>query len=329
MQGCVSRSKQWKAIWPSGMACVASFMLIASPGLVWSAENIETTLAKKLFGHLLVPDNLQPSAIGSYARGCMAGAEQMPADGPAWQAMRLERGRNWGQPVLVNYLKKLAQTAKNAGEWPGLLIGDMAQPRGGPMLTGHASHQIGLDADIWLSPMPAHRMTFKERSETSAISMLQNGTRVADLKKLSFRHMQLIARAANYPEVARIFVHPGIKKAICDVSKGQSRPWMRKIRPWYGHHYHFHVRLACPPGSTNCKNQNAPPAGDGCGKELSWWLSEEPWKPKKPSGKPKKKRKPVVLSSLPQQCRQVLKADDSAIYGTPLITIMPSPRPVL
>jgi murein endopeptidase len=30
----------------------------------------------------------------------------------------------------------------------GLLIGDMSQPRDGPMLYGHSSHQIGLDVDI-------------------------------------------------------------------------------------------------------------------------------------------------------------------------------------
>ena len=72
---------------------------------------------------------------------------------PTWQVMRLSRNRNWGHPKLVAFLERLAEKAKKVG-WNGLLVGDMSQPRGGPMLTGHASHQVGLDADIWLTPMP-------------------------------------------------------------------------------------------------------------------------------------------------------------------------------
>jgi penicillin-insensitive murein DD-endopeptidase len=55
---------------------------------------------------------------------------------------------------LLALLERLANDARSLDGWPGLLIGDMAQPRGGPMITGHESHQIGLDADIWLTPMP-------------------------------------------------------------------------------------------------------------------------------------------------------------------------------
>ena len=64
--------------------------------------------------------------------------------------MRLSRNRNWGHPKLVEFLERLSAKGAKVG-WPGLLVGDMAQPRGGPMLTGHASHQVGLDADIWLT----------------------------------------------------------------------------------------------------------------------------------------------------------------------------------
>ena len=51
-------------------------------------------------------------------------------------------------------MERLAAKVPKVSNWPGLLVGDMAQARGGPMLTGHASHQVGLDADIWLTPMP-------------------------------------------------------------------------------------------------------------------------------------------------------------------------------
>ena len=33
------------------------------------------------------------------------------------------------------------------------------------MITGHESHQIGLDADIWLTPMPNRLLTCKERED--------------------------------------------------------------------------------------------------------------------------------------------------------------------
>ena len=58
--------------------------------------------------------------------------------------------------------KRLAESGKRVG-WNGLLIGDMSQPRGGPMLNGHSSHQIGLDVDIWFTPMPDHELSPEER----------------------------------------------------------------------------------------------------------------------------------------------------------------------
>ncbi len=49
-----------------------------------------------------------------------------------------------------------------------------AQPRGGPTLSGHASHQTGLDADIWLTPMPNRQLSRKEREDTSAVMMVRD-----------------------------------------------------------------------------------------------------------------------------------------------------------
>nr|WP_321458588.1 penicillin-insensitive murein endopeptidase [uncultured Cohaesibacter sp.] len=302
------------------------------------------TPAKTLFGKQRLPANLQARSIGSYAKGCQAGAVALPVDGPAWQAMRLSRNRNWGQPVLVDFLEKLARDAKAYDGWNGLLVGDMSQPRGGPMSSGHASHQIGLDADIWLRPMPAQRFTVNQRETESAISMLKAGTRTVDPRKFTSAQFRLIKRAASTPGVERIFVHPGIKKALCDMA-GSDRAWLRQVRPWYGHYYHFHVRLACPPGNSACKNQAPPPQGDGCGKELAWWLSDAPWTPKKPDPKkPPVKKRVVTLADLPDACRAVLEAPDtpgavvasSEVGSAPYvpiepdaaITALPKPRPL-
>lgn len=272
-----------------------------------------SAVAKDLFGAMRSPAPLAARSIGSYAKGCVAGATALAVDGPSWQVMRLSRNRNWGHPELIDMLQRLAADAPALG-WNGLLVGDLAQPRGGPMTSGHASHQIGLDADIWLTPMPDRTLTRDERESMSAVSMLKgpsnlkDADRGVDPAKWSDARARLIRRAAQDRRVARIFAHPGIKQALCRFETGD-RSWLRKVRPWWGHHYHFHVRIACPAGSIGCKDQNPPPPGDGCGKELAWWLSDEPWVPKKPA-KPAKpaKKKHMTLAALPDACTQVLVA---------------------
>ncbi|KZL22064.1 Penicillin-insensitive murein endopeptidase precursor [Pseudovibrio axinellae] len=271
--------------------------------------------AKYHFGKKKTPSKQRSASFGGYAKGCVAGAVAIPENGENWQVMRLSRNRNWGHPVLVKFLKSLAADAPALG-WNGLLVGDMSQPRGGPMLSGHASHQIGLDADIWLRQMPNYQFSSKQRETESAVSML-NGSlsrpgadRRVNPKRWTDAHAKLIRRAAQDKGVARIFVNPTIKQALCKFETGE-RKWLRKIRPWWGHHYHFHVRMACPAGSKECKNQAAPPAGDGCGKELSYWLSDVPWVPKKPKPgekpTPRKPKPALSVSDLPQSCPAVLR----------------------
>src|SRR6185295_3554876 len=165
---------------------------------------------KKLFGAQKTPANLSSRAIGSYARGCLAGAVMMPINGPAWQDMRLSRNRYWGHPALIALLERLGTDAKRLDGWNGLMIGDISQPRGGPMLNGHASHQVGLDADIWLTPMPDHEMTREEREKMMAASMVIDHKHI-NPKVWTEAQARLIKRAASYSEVARIFVHPPIK----------------------------------------------------------------------------------------------------------------------
>jgi penicillin-insensitive murein DD-endopeptidase len=266
--------------------------------------------AKKLFGSLKLPANLKPRAIGFYAKGCLAGGAALPVDGPAWQVMRLSRNRNWAHPSLVQLIERLALEAKANDGWNGLLVGDMAQPRGGPMLSGHASHQVGLDADIWLTPMPDRTLSQAERESLSAKLVVKSRKEI-DRKVWTESHAKLIKRAASYPEVARIFVHPPIKAELCKWAKGE-RSWLAKVRPYYGHNYHFHIRVKCPADSTGCRNQPPPRPedGTGCGDEIAHWLGEKPWKPvkKDPSAKPAKPAKPLTLAGLPAECRAVVTA---------------------
>ncbi len=263
------------------------------------------TPAKQLFGAVDNPAPLAARSIGSYARGCLAGATLLPVNGPTWQVMRLSRNRNWGNPALVTFLEHLASKAPAVG-WNGLLVGDMSQPRGGPMLTGHASHQIGLDADIWLTPMPKRELSYDERETVSAVSMLAPNTLTVDPAKFSDKQVGIIRLAAKQPEVERIFVNRAIKKALCERA-GTDRGWLAKVRPWYGHDFHFHVRIACPKNSPTCKPQAEPPSGDGCGAELQSWYAPPPPKPAKPA-KPVPPPPEITLKDLPPECSQVLVA---------------------
>lgn len=266
---------------------------------------LKTVPAKELFGRQKQPAPLAARAIGGYARGCLAGGKMLPVNGPAWQAMRLSRNRNWGHPLLIRYVERLAADAKREDGWPGLLVGDLAQPVGGPMLTGHASHQIGLDADIWLMPMPPKELTLEERERISAVSMLGADKLSVNPEVWTPGHVRLLRRASLYPDVARIFVHPAIKKALCEAA-GKDRGWLSKIRPWWGHHYHFHVRLECPPDSKGCVAQPGLGNDDGCGAELENWFKRltAPPRPVKPS----KPKPPLTLADLPADCSDILSA---------------------
>jgi len=291
----------------------AAALMVAAANAAAVHPAVADQPAKEIFGAAKLPALLPARAIGFYSKGCLAGGIAMPADGPTWQAMRLSRNRRWGHPDLVALVEKLSREAAARDGWPGLLVGDISQPRGGPMLSGHASHQIGLDADVWLTPMPDHTLSGADRENISATSMLKKNSLYVDDKLWTPAHARLLMRAASYPEVERIFVHPGIKKKLCDTWTGD-RAAMGKLRPYYGHHYHFHIRIKCPPGVSGCKDQNPPPAGSGCDKSLAWWFTDEPWAPAKPKkdDKPKPKKRAIQLSDLPQACAAVVAAPGPA-----------------
>jgi penicillin-insensitive murein DD-endopeptidase len=260
------------------------------------------TPAKELFGRARDPAPIESEPVGFYSKGCLAGGEELPVNGPNWQVMRLSRNRNWGHPALIAFLQRFAPTAAEASGWPGILIGDMSQPRGGPMLTGHASHQIGLDVDIWLTPMPARQLSRAEREEMSATNMVREDGLDVIPGLWTPSHLAVVRAAAQDPAVQRIFVNAAIKRAMCRVAAGE--PWMRKVRPYYSHNYHFHVRLFCPRGAESCRDQDPTPTGDGCDASLAWWFSDEVLHPR-PSNKT---WPPMTMSALPSECRAVLNA---------------------
>lgn len=255
------------------------------------------------------PSQGDSESIGTYSNGCMAGGEALPLQGDGYQVIRSHRGRYYGHQEMIVFLQQLSKQV-NELELGNLLVGDIAMPRGGRFSSGHASHQTGLDADIWLKitdkPLDKDALV-----EAQPLPMVHIKDYKINKANWSDKQALLVQLAAADERVARIFVHPVIKEQLCK-REWKQRDWLQKVRPWWGHYYHFHVRLHCPEGSDNCKAQKAPPAGDGCGAELASWKP----KPKVKSDKKKtaakatatnttKKKKPVKIP--PAQCMALLK----------------------
>lgn len=240
-------------------------------------------------------------SIGFYSAGCILGARPLPFDGVGYEAIRISRNRYWGQPVTLHFIAALGAKMHAAGQAP-LLIGDIGQPRGGPAPTGHASHQNGLDADIWFERAPGQRLPPAEREHPRLRSLVHDDMSIDDTV-FGPQHAQLLKAAAEMPHLDRLFVNRWIKARLCHTVTGDRR-WLRKVVPWYGHDAHFHVRLHCPPGNPQCKPQADYAHDDGCGAALDWWLEQPPVVFPAEDIPPKKPYRP----KLPAACNAVLHA---------------------
>ncbi|RUQ74119.1 penicillin-insensitive murein endopeptidase [Azospirillum doebereinerae] len=263
-------------------------------------------------------------SIGGYAAGCIAGARALPAEGVGYQVIRLSRQRNYGHPLLIDTLKDFGRKVAAAGLGTAL-IGDMGQARGGPMPMGHASHQIGLDADVWLRlDLPPMARTARERlDEVKYVDY----DRMTIGNGWSERQARLVQIAASDPRVSRIFVNPAIKQAMCGRS-WPDRSFLNKLRPWYGHDGHMHIRLSCPPGSPQCEDQAAQPEGDGCGEEVASWLDRATPAVERPHATPPKPRPPGPrVANVPPSCQAVLRAAGTRVASLPLDSLTDSAAP--
>ncbi|MDP2378101.1 penicillin-insensitive murein endopeptidase [Reyranella sp.] len=253
------------------------------------------------WGQVPGPSPGPTQAIGFYSAGCIQGAQALPTEGPGYEAIRLSRNRNWGHPVTLDFIRRFSDQARAAGQ-SHLYIGDIGQPRGGPMSFGHASHQVGLDVDIWFERQPGSRRAAADRENPRLRSLVRADDGGIDDAVFSDQHVALLRLAATSPGVDRIFVNKWIKERICNSTTG-NRAWLRKLVPWIGHDEHFHVRLYCPPGSPQCQTQATYPDDDGCGEALDLWFKRPPVQ-MPPPGAPVKPYRP----KLPAACQQVLNA---------------------
>lgn len=248
------------------------------------------------------PSKQAARSIGTYTSGCISGAVALPSEGTGYQVMRPSRQRHYGHPHLIDFIQQLGQYSAHE-QVSNLLIGDLGQARGGPTPSGHRSHQTGLDVDIWFllfQPSTPRNLSEQERETWDAPSMLSR-TDAIDATQWTTRHEKILAAAAQLPHVERIFVNPSIKRELCHRFPANNRAWLRKIRPWWKHDDHFHVRLRCPEDNKQCQAQQALPAGDGCGADLAWWFSATAKQSTKKTAPTH--RKTVALPAL---CKQVL-----------------------
>lgn len=251
----------------------------------------------ELWGAVAAPASGPVRIIGSSGLGCIAGAVRLPEEGPGWQAVRVSRNRHWGHPAMVAWVQDFAAAARARG-FPELWIGDIAQPRGGPMTYGHASHQTGIDADIWLDLNPKPRVPAAQREDVRVASLVLPDESGVDPARFTERHVALIRLAAEQRGLDRLLVNHAIKRELCRRHRGEA--WLRRVRPWRGHDSHMHIRLPCPAEQTECRGIAPPPAGDGCDASLDWWRTPEARRPAlRPPGPP---------PQLPAACTAILTA---------------------
>ncbi|MEI6414393.1 MAG: penicillin-insensitive murein endopeptidase [Pseudomonadota bacterium] len=272
--------------------CLLVILLAAMPPLAANPWALQET-----------PSSGLAQSLGGYTAGCLAGAGSLPLTGEGYQVMRPSRHRYFGHPQLLAYLRSLGQAVAQGG-LGRMLVGDLSQPRGGPMPSGHQSHQVGLDADIWFRLLPGASAPLSgvqvEQDPMQPVAQISTGQ--LDPGRWSPRLERLLELAAQTPGVERIFVNPIIKRALCQ--KDPRRLWLGRLRPWWGHDAHFHVRLACPAGNLACRGQAPSSPGPGCDEDLAGWVKTI----QTAATHPKKPMSPRAEPDLPGECQTVLAA---------------------
>ncbi len=264
--------------------------------------DLKTLIAPALFAlaALLTPAAAQERLriVGTPSSGCFAGGVELPTEGLGFQQIRASRSTFWGTPATIASLELLARETRAAG-MPDLYMNDIAEPRGGPV-RGHAGHETGLEADVWLDVAPKPVLALALRDTLDPPSVVRPDGRSVDQSVWRPAHVTLLRLAATLPNVERLFVDPAIKRELCATVTGD-RSWLRLVRPWYGHASHFHVRFRCPADQPECVTAPPVPAGDGCDATLQWWFDQLDQPPAPPS-------KPRPPAPLPAACRAIMAA---------------------
>jgi len=277
------------------VACVVVFVAAAVRSPL--ADDLQP--AANPWGRVATPTRGKAEAIGAPDRGCLAGAARLPLAGPGYEVVRPERLRYFGHPDMIDFVEGLARRAQAAG-LPLLYVGDMAQPRGGPIIpSSHRSHETGLDVDLWFTLGAQYSPTVTKQETPDPRSMLAAGGQHVDPARFGSNQMTLLRFALADPRVDRILVNPAIKLALCHGFAGASwfgTDWLHRLQPWPAHDDHFHVRLRCPETSRSCESRAPVPDGDGCAPP-----------PPDPAIHPPPKASPPAPAPHPAACQRLLR----------------------
>jgi len=243
------------------------------------------------------PEPVAPRIVSGPGGGCIAGAVQLPASGPGYQIIRANQSWFWGHPDTIAALETLGLRAQAAG-LPTLYMNDISRPHGGPTAGVHASHQVGLDADVWLDVTPKPPLSLAQRNGIEVASLVADDGRDVDPARWSPDHVTLLRLAAGLPGLDRILVNPAIKQQLCRTPMAD-RAWLRQVRPWYGHAAHMHLHFRCPANQPECRDLGPVPPGDGCDASLAWWFEQLDAPPKPPAP-------PHPVLPLPAACTAIL-----------------------
>lgn len=205
-------------------------------------------------------------ALGFYSNGSLENASHTGDSSPDFVKLFLWRDRAWSTFDMSTILQTTAASVHALHpDGERMQIGDIAQKVGG-FLSGHASHQNGLDADVAYFRKDHHEQD--PAVNGFAYIYVQKGGVLDPVFDVA-RNWDAYKAIADTGRLDRIFMDPVIKRGFCAYAKTTGelesrKELLRRLRPLENHQDHFHVRITCPIDSPKCQAQLPPPEGDGC-----------------------------------------------------------------
>lgn len=263
---------------------------------------MKTNLILSLLLFVSVTAQAETQIYGDYNRGCISGSVPLADYGIGFQSTRRSRDMHYGAPSTIKTIETIGTQVFAAG-LGYMLVGNVSKKNGGPLFEHSISHQNGLDFDVAYQPVekPLSEVMSASFDFRSLLSFDKN---TLNQKLWNEKTAELLKITAQRPEVERILVDPLIKQQLCVTERHEE--WFKKLRPWFKHDNHFHVRLKCPADSKTCVSQDPPPNEIGCdGEAFDWWFSDEAKNMR--DGKLKKPTKTTPPKPYPAECNAVLK----------------------
>lgn len=205
---------------------------------------------------------------GFYSKGSLRSACSMSQESKGLYHLFHLRKRFYGSDGLIGIIESAA--AEMSIRFPNLdrlQVGDLSAEQGG-FITGHASHQNGLDVDL-----AYYRNDHREQIDPIGQKGFDESFVFKGRVSPNFdvaRNWEVIKLFYDSGRLNRIFVDEKIKEAIClyadSIGEIRTREeTLKRLRPYPNHDDHMHVRITCPKESMKCESQEPiQDLGSGC-----------------------------------------------------------------